>query len=98
MMKDRTKLRTGMLLLAAFILWTALIQRVDVQPVGVNGTNVGFVSLNCWFHNLTGVHVGIYTVTDWLGLVPLGTCMLFGGIGFGQLVKRRNLVLQDLLK
>lgn len=95
MMKDRTKLRTGMLLLAAFILWTALIQRVDVQPVGVNGTNVGFASLNCWFHNLTGMHMGIYTVTDWLGLVPLGTCMLFGGIGFGQLVKRRNLFRVD---
>ena len=43
-------------LLAAFILWTILIQRVDVQPAGVNGTSVGFAAVNTWFHRLTGVH------------------------------------------
>ena len=54
-------------LLAAFILWTILIQRVDVQPAGVNGTSVGFAAVNTWFHHLTGVHMAIYTITDWLG-------------------------------
>ena len=58
-------------LLAAFILWTILIQRVDVQPAGVNGTSVGFAAVNTWFHHLTGVHMAIYTITDWLGLVPI---------------------------
>lgn len=81
--------------MAAFVIWTALIQRVDVQPVGQNGTNVGFASFNCWFHKLTGVHMAIYTVTDWLGLVPIFICMIFGGIGFVQLVKRRSLFKVD---
>ena len=59
-------LKAGVILVAAFVILTVLIQRVDVQPVGVNGTNVGFASLNCWFHELTGVHMGIYSVTEWL--------------------------------
>ncbi|MGN0250792.1 MAG: phosphatase PAP2 family protein [Oliverpabstia sp.] len=96
-MKRRGKrlLCVGMILVAAFVIWTALIQRVDVQPVGQNGTNVGFASFNCWFHKLTGVHMAIYTVTDWLGLVPIFICMIFGGIGFVQLVKRRSLFKVD---
>ena len=37
----------------------------------------------------------IYTITDWLGLIPLFVCMIFGGIGFVQLVKRRSLFKVD---
>lgn len=74
-------LRVGMIFVVAFVIWTVLIQRVDVQPVGQNGTDVGFASLNCHFHELTGVHMAIYTVTDWMGLVPILICMIFGGIG-----------------
>lgn len=97
-MKKRGKklLSVGMIMMVAFAIWTVLIQRVDVQPVGQNGTNIGFASLNCWFHKLTGVHMGIYIVTDWLGLVPIFICMLFGGIGLVQLVKRRSLFKVDL--
>lgn len=83
-------------MVVAFAIWTALIQMVDVKPVGQNGTDVGFATINCWFHQLTGVHMTIYTVTDWLGLVPLFICMVFGGIGFIQLVKRRNLFQVDV--
>lgn len=93
--RERNLLGVGMILVVAFVIWTVLIQRVDVKPVGQNGTNIGFASLNCWFHKLTGVHMGIYTVTDWMGLVPIFICMLFGGIGFVQLIKRRNLFKVD---
>ncbi len=91
----RRGLRTGLALLAAFALWTALIQCVDVQPVGQNGTNVGFATFNGWFHGVTGVHMAIYTVTDWLGLVPIAVCLCFGAIGAVQLVWRRSLLRVD---
>lgn len=86
-------LGTGLLI--AFILWTALILFVDVQPLGQSGTNIGFATFNCWFHNLTGVHMSIYTITDWLGLVPIFVCMLFGGLGLVQLIQRKNLFKVD---
>ena len=59
--KRKGFIASGVLLLS-FVLWTFLIQTVDVQPVGVNGTSVGFAAVNTWFHRLTGVHMGIYTV------------------------------------
>ena len=79
----------------AFAVWTALIQMVDVQSVGQNGTDIGFATFNCWFHNLTGTNMTIYTITDWLGLVPVFICMIFGVVGFIQLVKRKSLFKVD---
>ena len=86
---------TGIALILAFIVWTILIQRVDVQPAGVNGTDIGFTAVNTWFHQLTGVHMGIYTVTDWLGLVPIVVCICFGVLGLVQWIKRRSLTKVD---
>ena len=93
--KGKRLLFAGTISMAAFAVWTMLIQIVDVQHVGQNGTAVGFAALNCWFHELTGVHMVIYTITDWLGLIPLFVCMIFGGLGFVQLVKRRSLLKVD---
>jgi len=81
--------------LAAFLLWTILIQCVDVQAVGPNGTEVGFAAFNVWFHHLTGVHMTLYTITDWLGLVPIAVCLCFAALGAVQLVKRRSLFRVD---
>ena len=81
----------GNISIIIFALWTVLIQTVDVQPFGANGTNIGFAAINCWFHKLTGVHMEIYTITDWLGLIPIFICMIFGGIGFVQLIQRRSI-------
>ena len=83
------------MLTAAFAVWTVLIQIIDVQPVGQNGTNIGFATLNCRFHQLTGVHMAVYTITDWLGLVPIAVCMIFGGMGLVQWIRRRNLLKVD---
>ena len=96
-MKDTRKkeLSAGIALLAAFTLWTILIRHIDVQNAGPNGTAVGFAKFNVWFHRLTGVHMAIYTVTDWLGLIPIIICMCFGGLGFAQLVKRKSLLRVD---
>ena len=82
---------TAAALLALFILWTVLIQTVDVRPAGQNGTDIGFACVNLWFHRLTGVHLGLYTVTDWLGLVPVGVGMGFALLGLVQWFKRRRL-------
>ena len=96
-MKEKGKglLWIGVMFIVGFVIWTFLVLKVDVQPLGVNGTNIGFATINCWFHQLTGVHMEIYTITDWLGLVPIILCMLFGGIGCVQLIKRRSLLKVD---
>ena len=95
-MKKNQNLLAGILLLVGFAVWTFLIQAVDVQPIGPNGSSVGFAALNGRFHQLTGVHWMLYTLTDWLGLVPIFVCLIFAGIGFVQLVQRKSLFKVDL--
>lgn len=82
---------TGAGLLSAFVLLTVMIQCIDVRTVGPNGTKIGFAAFNVWFHKLTGVNMTLYTITDWLGLVPIFICMCFGVLGMVQLIKRRSL-------
>ena len=82
-------------LLAAFILWTVLIQTADVRPVGPEGSMIGLAGLNTRFHRITGVHMALYTLTDWLGLVPIGVCLVFAGAGLGQLIRRKSLLKVD---
>lgn len=96
-MKERKKqaLRTGIFLLVLFAVWTFLIQTVDVQCAGETESPVGFATFNRWFHALTGVHMGLYTLTDWLGLVPVGICLVFGVVGFLQMVQRKSLTKVD---
>ena len=91
----KKQLITGVSFMLVFVIWTWLIQKVDVQPVGQKGTDVGVAAFNCWFHKFTGVHMGLYTITDWLGLVPVFVCIVFGGIGLWQLIKRKNLFKVD---
>ena len=94
-LRARKGFMSGGVLILAFILWTILIQTVDVRPVGVNGTNIGFAAVNTWFHRLTGVHMGLYTVTDWLGLVPIAVCVGFGLLGLVQWVRRKRIAKVD---
>ena len=92
-MKQNTNknLWVGIGFLLAFMLWTILIQRLDVQTAGPNGTEIGFAAFNLWFHRLTGVHMALYTITDWLGLVPIAVCLGFGIVGLVQMIRRKSL-------
>lgn len=90
-MKAKKLLLLGAGLMLAFILWTILIVSVDIQAVGQRGTAVGFAAFNTWFFQLTGVHMRLYNITDWLGLVPIAICMGFGILGLVQMIRRRSL-------
>ena len=82
-------------MLLAFLLWTVAVQFVDVQAIGPQESSVGFATLNQFVHNLTGVHMSLYTITDWLGLVPLVFVMGFALLGLIQWIKRKHLLKVD---
>ena len=85
----------AMALLTAFLLWTVAVCRIDVQPIGPEGSSVGFGTWNRLFHNLTGVHLGLYTATDWLSLVPVACSLGFALLGLFQWLKRKSLLKVD---
>lgn len=91
MTTNKRHLLRPLLLLAAFVLWTLAVRLVDVQPIGPLGTTVGFAALNGSCHDLTEVNWKLYTLTDWLELVPLCVCAAFGLQGLGQWIRRRSL-------
>lgn len=91
----KKSLTFGVAFIFAFTIWTILIQTIDVHPVGLKGTNVGFATFNTWFHSVTGVNMALYTITDWLGLVPVFIGMIFGFLGLVQWIKQRKLLKVD---
>jgi undecaprenyl-diphosphatase len=97
MVSDMNKkhLRLSLLSLFAFAVWTAALFFVDVQAIGPQGSSVGFASLNQWVHDLTGVHMTLYTITDWLGLIPIVFMLGFAILGAFQWIKRRHLCAVD---
>ena len=96
MKKQRVqKLRTASGLFVAFALWTAAVRLIDVQPIGPNGSEVGFSAWNAAVHDLTGVHWSLYVITDWLGLVPVCLMLGFAILGLVQWIQRKRILAVD---
>ena len=91
----KKKLCIAVGLLAAFALWTIAISLIDVQAIGPQGSTVGFATLNNMFHRLTGVHMQLYTITDWLGLVPVAFGFGFALLGLAQWIQRKSILKVD---
>ena len=89
--KNKKRLVLGAGLVVVFVLWTVLVCFVDVRTIGPEGSSVGFATLNGFVHELTGVNWLLYTVTDWLGLVPIAVALGFAILGLVQLIKRKSL-------
>ncbi|MBR6794617.1 MAG: phosphatase PAP2 family protein [Clostridia bacterium] len=91
----KKKFFVGAGFLGAFVLWTVLVSFVDIRPIGPNGSRVGFAALNGFVHGHTGVNLFLYTVTDWLGLVPIAVTFGFAVLGLVQWIKRKSLLKVD---
>lgn len=87
----KRKLCFGTVLLGCFLIWTLLIRCIDVQPIGPRNSSIGFAALNGWFHQMTGVRFSLYTLTDWLGFVPVAVCIGFGVLGLAEWINRRRI-------
>lgn len=94
-MKKRKFMFAGLTSIIAFVLWTLLLKNVDVKAIGPKGSEVGFSSLNGFFHNLISVNKDLYILTDLLGIVPIFFMLGFTVLGFIQLLKRKNLFKVD---
>lgn len=76
-------------LLTLFVLWTAAVCFIDVQPIGPDGSSVGLAALNAAFQKTLGVNMTLYEITDWLGIVPLCFVCGFALLGLVQLIKKK---------
>ena len=95
MKREKKNLLQSLAFLSSFCIWTAIIRLVDVNSIGPNGSSVGLSKLNGFFHGLTGVNMWLYTLTDWLGLVPIAVALIFAVLGLCQWIKRKNILKVD---
>ena len=93
--KSFTLLIVGTICLISFAVWTILVAFADVRPFGVNDTKIGLSTLNLWIFHHVGTNMGLFVVTDWLGLVPIAICLIFGVVGFIELIRRKSLFKVD---
>ena len=93
--RNRKNLLVGAVFLSLFILWTILISIIDLKAIGPNNSSVGLATLNNAFHNLTGVNLLLYNITDWLGLVPIIFVLGFGFLGLVQWIRRKSILKVD---
>lgn len=82
-------------LLITFVLWTVSVRFIDVGTIGPRNSAVGFSTINKFVHSLTGVNMSLYTITDWLGLVPIFFAFGFAILGLIQWIKRKNILKVD---
>ena len=81
----------GGALCVLFVLFTALVAVVDVQPIGPEGTKIGFATINKFVFETIGVHLAWYEITDWLGKIALLLAACFAVTGAYQLIKRKSI-------
>ena len=93
--KNKKILCVGIILLLMFVLWTVLLSFVDVRAIGPRNSSVGFACINQYVHNLVGVNMDLYIITDWLGLVPVAIGFGFAILGLVQWVKGKNILKVD---
>ena len=93
--KNSKELYVSISFILAFVLWTFAVSLVDVKAIGPQNSSVGFATVNGYIHNLFGVHMTLYVITDWLSLVPAVFIAGFGLLGFVQLIKRKSIAKVD---
>jgi undecaprenyl-diphosphatase len=95
MKKQNKSFYTAIIFLVSFAVWTILLKYVDLKPIGPDNSTVGFATINGYFHRLTGTNMTLYTITDWLGLVPIFVALFFGVIGLAEWIKRKSILKVD---
>ena len=96
-MKRKTKKQfiIGTTLLLVFVLYTVSLTFVDIQPIGPQGSYVAYAGINKTVHELFGVNMMLYTITDWAGVAAIFIAFGFAILGLVQWIKRKSLLKVD---
>ena len=91
MKMDKKKMILAGLLFLLFMLFTVLVDRFDVKPIGPEGSLVGFAGINRYILEIVGMHPFWNTVTNLCGIVSVLVALLFAMIGVFQLIRGKSI-------
>ena len=89
-MKRRNLIIT-ILLLVSSIIFIILLKTVDIKCNAVNNSCIGFATINQFIFDKIGVNMAWYTITDWLGIIPILLSIAYAIVGLKQLIKRKSI-------
>lgn len=77
------------------VVFTILVKTIDVQNVGLNGTSIGFATINKKIFETIGQNSMFYKISNILGYFALALVGCYALIGLYQLIKRKSLFKVD---
>ena len=89
--KTKRYLRLAGGLFLIFTAFTALVSVFDVQPIGPDGSEIGFAVLNRFVHQKTGINMLWYHMTQWLGGIAVLFAFGFAALGLKQLAAGKSI-------
>ncbi len=95
MSKTKRNYIISIVLIAIAVLYTFLVQVIDVKPIGPEGSDVGFATMNKAFADAIGSNETLYKLTQYLGYISLLMVGIYGIVGLAQLIKRKSLFKVD---
>ena len=87
----RKNLIITILLLVSSIIFIVLLKRKYIKCDAVNNSCIGLATINQFIFDKIGVNMIWYTITDWLGIIPILMSVVYAIIGLKQLMKRKSI-------
>lgn len=85
----------NIILILLSVIFTILVKIIDLKPVGINETNIGFQTINKRVFEFIGVNNIWYTITEILGIISILIAAIYALIGLIQFIKRKNILKVD---
>ena len=82
---------TSSMLLVLTVFYTLMVRFYDYRAIGPLNSKVGFANINEQFHDFIGVHMTLYKITNYLGLLLGLIAITYVVIGLIELIKRKKL-------
>jgi len=89
--KSKTYFVISVVLFSLFVLLSLLLTCFDVKAIGPENSELGFAGINAFLFRQIGVHPIWYSITDWLGIIPILFALGFTLLGLVQLLKRKSI-------
>ena len=90
-MKTQKNYIVAAVLWLIFIVYTILVMKVDVQPIGPEGSSVGLAGLNQSINGHLPYNDTLHTITGITGYLALFLAACVGFVGFLQFVKKKSI-------
>ena len=80
-MKKRNLILT-ILFLVSSIIFIVLLKTIDIKCTALINSCIEFATINQFIYNKIEVNLTWYTITDWLGIIPILMSMVYTIVGF----------------